>query len=184
MNFIPNTDWMATSTAWLSWWKQSLWKEVRIRSQPLPFSLCIPTCKQLYMGTSYCCYWSHRELPSCIDDQDLEETISIIKEGTVRNMDHLHITCVIGTDVTWRDVVLNFQVSLFVYWIETSTAPDNLCLIANPLASLKYANIGNIRNAFQSCNKCLQPWYRRHPVHILFHSKTQHTLRDVEAGVW
>ena len=98
-------------------------------------------------------------------------------------MHQLHITCVIGTDVTWRDVVLNFQVSLFVNRIETPTAPDNLCLIANPLASLKYANIGNIINTLSSCNECLQPWYRRHPVHILFHSKTQHTLRDVEAGV-
>ena len=62
-------------------------------------------------------------------------------------MDHLHITCVIGTDVTWRDVVLNFQVSLFVNWIETPTTPDYLCLIANPLASLKYANIRIICNA-------------------------------------
>ena len=112
-------------------------------------SLSIPTCKQLYRGTSDCCCWNHQELPLCIDDQGLEETISIMKEGTVRDMHQLHITRVIGTDVTWRDVVLNFQVSLFVNWIETPATADYLGLVANPLASLKYTNIYKKYNIWQ-----------------------------------
>ena len=74
-----------------------------------------------------------------MNSQDLEAHIGEIKE--IRHRWIRIITCIIGTDVTWRNIVIFCHVSFFVDRIEASAALDYFCLIANPLTSLKDVNV-------------------------------------------